>query len=209
MNKKSDISVLIFDLGGVLVDLDWKKCTDEFEKIGVKRITEILSTTVQKDFILEFECGKITTQEFCDKIRELGTKPITNKEIEKAWASFLMDIPKQKLDLLLELRKKYRVVMLSNTNPLSFATCKDEIFTKYGRTIDDYFDKCYLSYQMKMAKPKKDIFLQLLKKENVSAENCLFLDDGKHNVETAKSLGIQTCLVEPFSELDLTDVLEK
>ncbi len=206
--KKKSISTLIFDLGGVLVDLNWDKCTQEFEKIGVDKISELLSTTLQTDFILDFEIGKISIEEFRDKIRSLSKQKVTDEQIDNAWESFLIDVPQEKLNLLLELKKSYRIVMLSNTNPLSFAVCRDRIFRKNGKTIYDYFDKFYLSYEMKMCKPNKNIFQKLLEEENISASEALFLDDGKHNIETAKSLGLHTQLIKPFSELQLKYLFE-
>ncbi len=208
MKKISSISTLIFDLGGVLVDLDWNRCTREFQKIGVNEITNLLSTTVQTDFILDFESGKISTNEFRNKMRSFSNQKISDEQIDKAWDSFLIDVPQEKLDLLLELKKTYRIVMLSNTNPLSFAICRDKIFKKAGKTINDYFDKLYLSYEMKLCKPDKEIFEQLLKEENIAPNEALFLDDGKHNIETAKLLGIQTRFVKPFSQLKLEDFFE-
>ncbi len=208
MKRIGSITTLIFDLGGVLVDLDWDRCTQEFRKIGVAEITELLSTTVQTDFILDFESGKISTEEFRDKMRSFSKQEITDKQIDAAWESFLIDVPQEKLDLLLELKKRYRVVMLSNTNPLSFAVCRDKIFKKDGKTINDYFDKLYLSYEMKLCKPGKEIFEQLLKEENIAPNEALFLDDGDPNIETAKLLGIQTRFVKPFSQLKLEDFFE-
>lgn len=207
MAKKNNFSTLIFDLGGVLVDLDRERCCQNFEKLGVYEISNILSTTMQTGFIFDFEIGKIDTQTFRDEIRKQTTNSITDEQIDQAWNSFLVSIPTAKLDLLHELRKQYRIVMLSNTNPLSFAYCRDNMFTQQGKKIEDYFDKCYLSYQMKKSKPEKDIFLQLLAEENKQPEECLFLDDSQHNIATAKALGIATQWIPPHTTLRPTDFL--
>ncbi len=176
MNKIKNISTLIFDLGGVLVDLDWNRCVSEFEKIGVTEVSKHLSTTIDTGFILDYECGKISTEEFRDNIRSFSNQKLSDKQIDSAWASLLIGIPQAKLDLLLELKKIYRVIMLSNINDLAFKSC-NKMFNNNGKNIYDYFDKLYLSYEMKMC-------------------------------NTAKDIGINTRLVEPFSELHFEEFIQ-
>jgi putative hydrolase of the HAD superfamily len=91
--------------------------------------------------------------------------------------------------------------MLSNTNGIHFPYCAATKFSYNNHNINDFFDKCYLSYELKTAKPHREIFDILLKTENVKPENCLFFDDSRKNLDTAQSLGINACFVEPFSDL--------
>ncbi len=208
MNKIKNISTLIFDLGGVLVDLDWNRCVEEFKKLGVNEVAKYLSTTIDTGFILDYECGKISTEELRENIRSFSNQKLDDRQIDDAWASLLIGIPQAKLDLLLELKKTYRIVMLSNINPLSFKVC-NEMFNNGDKNIYDYFDKLYLSYKMKMCKPNKNIFLQLLKEEDANGSECLFLDDSPINVNTAKEVGINSRLIEPFQKLDLKDFIQQ
>lgn len=207
MSKNSDISTLIFDLGGVLVDLDRERCIREFEKLGVSNISTILSTTVQKGFIWAYEIGKISTEDFRDAIRACTPNTLSDQQIDQAWNALLVGLPTSKLNLLRTLREQYRIIMLSNTNPLSYAYCRDVLFTQEGKTIADYFDKCYLSYEMKAGKPHKEIFQTLLAQEGGKPSDFLFLDDSTQNIETAKALGIQTHWVQPYTTLSANDFL--
>ena len=200
MTKYQDITTLIFDLGGVIVDLDWNQCIRNFEKIGINDMEKLVSTTLQKGFVLDYEMGLTSDDQFRTEIRKYAVSEVTDDQIDYAWTSLLVGIPAEKLDLLMELRKKYKVLMLSNTNNLSFRY-SEKMFDVNGYRITDFFDKCYLSYEMKLTKPSAEIFVALLADAGLKAEECLFLDDGIHNINTASELGFQTEYIEPFSSV--------
>jgi len=201
MKEFSNISTLIFDFGGVLINLDLNQCILNLKKLGLVEVEKYLSNFGQKDFFLQFEKGQIGTEKFREEIRKLTPKTLTDSEIDAAWCSFLCNIPVEKLEMLLELKKKYRIIMLSNSNPLHIEVSAAGEFEKAGTKITDYFDKCYFSYQMKMAKPDPEIFTTLLASEKVEAIKCLFLDDGPKNIEQADKLGFQTYLVSANEDL--------
>lgn len=202
MKQYNNISTLIFDLGGVIVDLDLAKCIQNFKELGLENIEQYLSNFGQKDFFMQFEKGQIGIPAFRNEIRKLAGTELSDVQIDKAWCSFLTQIPVEKLHLLSELKKKYRLLLLSNTNPLHIETAVAAEFSKTGKTMQDFFDKCYLSYEMGMVKPDVEIFEALLTDAQVKAEECLFLDDGKKNIDTAAALGIQTYWVKPDENLN-------
>ena len=202
MKQFNNISTFIFDLGGVIVDLDLPKCIQNFKELGLENIEQYLSNFGQKDFFMQFEKGQIGIPAFRNEIRKLAGIELTDAQIDKAWCSFLTQIPVEKLHLLSELKKKYRLLLLSNTNPLHIETAVAAEFSKTGKTMQDFFDKCYLSYEMGMVKPDVEIFEALLTDAQVKAEECLFLDDGKKNIDTAAALGIQTYWVKPNENLN-------
>ena len=202
MKQYNNISTLIFDLGGVIVDLDLAKCIQNFKELGLENIEQYLSNFGQKDFFMQFEKGQIGIPAFRNEIRKLAGTELSDVQIDKAWCSFLTQIPFEKLHLLSELKKKYRLLLLSNTNPLHIETAVAAEFSKTGKTMQDFFDKCYLSYEMGMVKPDVEIFEALLTDAQVKAEECLFLDDGKKNIDTAAALGIQTYWVKPNENLN-------
>ena len=202
MKQYNNISTLIFDLGGVIVDLDLAKCIQNFKDLGLENIEQYLSNFGQKDFFMQFEKGQIGIPAFRNEIRKLAGTELSDVQIDKAWCSFLTQIPVEKLHLLSELKKKYRLLLLSNTNPLHIETAVAAEFSKTGKTMQDFFDKCYLSYEMGMVKPDVEIFEALLADAQVKAEECLFLDDGKKNIDTAAALGIQTYWVKPNENLN-------
>lgn len=202
MKQFKDISTLIFDFGGVLIRLDLAQCIQNIKALGVHGVEKYLSNFGQSDFFLKFEKGEIGVTEFRNEIRKLSDLTLSDDQIDKAWCSFLCEIPNEKIELLEKLRKQYRILLLSNTNPLHIEVSAAGEFAKRGKTIQDYFDKCYLSYEMKMTKPNEDIFLALLDDARVTPGECLFLDDGEKNIEVAERLGIQTYLVDPNEHLD-------
>ncbi len=209
MNNYNNISTIIFDLGGVLCDLDIDRCILNFKQLGLENFEHYLNNFGQSGFFMQLEKGLITAAEFRDEVRTLTSKPLTDEQINEAWNSFLVGIPTEKLDLIIELRKKFRIVLLSNTNIIHFPDTVARFFTYNGMSTSDYFDKCYLSYEMKMAKPDEEIFNALLEAEQVSANECLFLDDGQKNIEQAAKLGIQTYLVKAGEDLSwLVDLVD-
>ncbi len=198
MNKYQAVTTIIFDLGGVIVDLDWDCCIDNFRKIGIQNMENLVSTTLQKGFVLDYELGLITDGQFRDEVRKNASGEVSDSQIDHAWTSLLVGIPGEKLDMLLELKKKYKIFMLSNTNNLSFRH-SEKMFQVNGYNISAFFDKCYLSYEMKLAKPKPEIFRALLHDAGLVAGECLFLDDGIHNIDTAQTLGFNVEYIKPFS----------
>jgi putative hydrolase of the HAD superfamily len=209
MKNYKNITTIIFDLGGVLCDLDIDRCILNFKQLGLENFEHYLNNFGQSGFFMQLEKGLITAAEFSNEVRKLTSKPLTDEQINEAWNSFLVGIPTKKLDLIIELRKKFRVVLLSNTNIIHFPDTVARFFNFNGMSTSDYFDKCYLSYEMKMAKPDEEIFNALLNAEQVSANECLFLDDGVKNIEQAQKLGIQSYLVKVGEDLSwLVDLVD-
>ncbi len=189
---------IIFDLGGVLIDLDKEACVKAFQDLGLHDADKYLSAYLQQGIFLELEEGKLSNEAFCDSFRELSTnKQATNQEIEAGWCKFLLSIPDYKLDMLLELRKKYQIFMLSNTNRIVADHYTRHIFTKQGLTINDYFDRRYMSYEIGCVKPDLRIFQHVISDSGINPRETVFLDDGEKNIIAAKTLGFQTYLVSP------------
>lgn len=148
--KRKGIKNLIIDFGGVLIDLDRQRCLENFRKLGLPDVEVMLDLCHQQDFFQKYEKGLITSAEFREVIRGKIGKPVTDTRIDDAWNSFLVGIPTFKLDLLLELRKKYVVYLLSNTNEIHWqwsclhafrykAPCSE---TRAGTTIANGFHWC-------------------------------------------------------------------
>lgn len=192
-----NIKTIIFDLGGVLMDLDKQRCIKAFEDLGFSDIHEYLGNYAQKGMFMDLEEGTISPQEFRDKIREHIGKEVTDDQIDKAFNSFLVGIPEYKLNLLDKLHKKYQIFMLSNTNPIMIESRISALFRIQGRDMSYYFDKLYLSYQVGATKPSPIIFEKIITDSGILPQESLFLDDSSRNIETARNLGFQTHLVTP------------
>lgn len=187
------IKNVIFDLGGVLIDLDRDRSVRRFEAIGVADAEELIDPYEQKGIFLQLETGELSMEGFCRKLREHAGKDIPFEDIKRAWLGFVVDTPQYKLDYILGLREKYRVYLLSNTNPvIQLEWAQTEGFTPAGRPIQAYFDKMYLSYEIGITKPDRRIFDFMIKDSGMVPEESFFVDDGRRNIETAASLGFHT-----------------
>lgn len=200
------IKTLIFDFGGVLINLDKEACVSRYKQLGVSNVDKLLDNYIQSGVFLQFEQGEISLAEFHDKVRQLSGHNISDKDIDDAFCAFLLDIPDKKMQKIKQLRSKYRIVMLSNTNELHFPMNSGKLVVG-DYLISDYFDHCYLSFQMHLSKPDSRIFQALLENEKVLAEECLFLDDGPQNIAAAQKMGFNCFLVENGLWVDEIDEL--
>jgi len=194
------IKNIVFDLGGVLLKLDRNACVEAFTNIGFETFGEILNEYVQDGFFLDFEKGKFDSAEFRDRCRKHINRPVTDEMIDSAMKAFLIEIPKERLDYIKRLKSNYKIYMLSNTNPIAFKIVEG-YFEDLGYSMQDCFDKLYLSYQMKSAKPDATIFKMMLS-ELGSPQSVLFIDDSHANLEAASQLGIYTLMIDQQSEFE-------
>ena len=190
--KSKGIKNLLIDLGGVLINLDRERCIENFKKIGFQNIEEKFGTHQLDGIFLQQEKGLVTPAEFRDGIREMMGKMVSDKQIDAAWNSFLVDIPTYKLDLLLKLREKYVVYLLSNTNDIHWKLVCKNAFPSRTFKVEDYFEKTYLSYEMKMAKPEPEIFKAVTEDAGIDPKETFFIDDSEINCKVAQELGIST-----------------
>ncbi|MBO4738554.1 MAG: HAD family phosphatase [Bacteroidales bacterium] len=185
------INTIIFDFGGVLLGLDKPACLKAFKDLGCDEIEYYLDNCRQQGFFLDFEEGKISNEEFFAQLKKLIGNKATQKEIEHAYLQFLTDLPAYKLDLILKLHQKYKIILLSNINQFVFEYCRKKYFEQNGHSIDDFFDKVYLSYQLGICKPDEQIYRLMIADSNLVPEQCFYLDDGMANVEMGKKMGFQ------------------
>ncbi len=190
------IKAIVFDLGGVLVPLNREACIDAFRAIGVDGFANMLDKYVQGGFFLEYEKGLIDTDRFREIIKESiedreYAKNLDNSLIDKAMGAFLGPIAQFKLDLLIELKRSYPLYMLSNTNPIAIEVVRP-FFNYSNLKMEEFFNRLFLSYEMKMAKPDTDIFIKMIKEIGLPANEILFIDDAIANIKSAESVGLTT-----------------
>ena len=190
--KSKGIKNLLIDLGGVLINLDRQRCIEHFQKLGLQNVDALLDIQNQDGLLMQQEKGLITPAEFRDGVRKMIGKAVSDKQIDAAWNSFLVDIPTQKLDLLLKLREKYVVYLLSNTNQIHWEWTCAHLFPYRTFKVEDYFEKIYLSFEMKMVKPDTEIFETVLADANIDPKETFFIDDSEANCLAAQNLGIST-----------------
>lgn len=209
------IKNLIFDLGGVIVPLNRIACLRAFDEVvGYKDFGEVLNSYRQIGFFEKFENGEISANKFRQIIR-INASPIKNgekrvikdREIDYSLNRFLCDIPQDKIETLLFFKGDYRMLLLSNTNPIGMAKVR-ELFKDKGYKIEELFEMLFLSYKMKCGKPGEKIFNDMAKKAKIHPQESLFIDDSPANIETANRLGYHTILFRP-KEDDLYQVVTR
>lgn len=186
------IKNLIFDFGGVLVDLNQPRCIKAFSDLGLN-VVPYLNHYLSQGIFLEMELGEISPKDFWEEVRVLFHSPeLTDEQLTEAWNSMLETIPVKRLEKLRSLKKKYAgIYLLSNTNVLHWEKGK-RLFTVEGKTIKDYFNRIFLSCDLHLAKPDIRIFEKVLKKTESQPEETFFIDDSQENCKAAESLGIST-----------------
>ncbi len=184
---------IIFDFGGVIVRLSPDEAVRRFQQLGLADAGQRLDKYHQTGIFGDLEEGKITADEFQHALSQLVGRQLTHEECAYAWQGYAAEVPAKHLSTLKELRRQgYRVLLLSNTNPFMMEWAMSGRFDGKGNPIADYFDKLYLSYQLKMMKPDERVFKQVLIDEGLKAGETVFIDDGPGNVAVASQLGMQT-----------------
>ena len=192
----ADLKNIIFDLGGVLINIDYKKTERAFIGLGFENF-EAMYSQFSADAIFEkLETGKITNKDFYDKLISLSDNTITANQIKNAWNELILDWRVKSLDFLEMLSPKYKLFLLSNTNAIHHEYFINSLNHETNRTeIDSLFTKAYYSHEIHLRKPNTDIFEFVAKDANIKIEETLFIDDSYNNIETAKELGFKTHLL--------------
>jgi len=191
------IKNIVFDLGGVLITLDRSEAVNRFKKAGLTNAEELLNAYHQRGIFLELEEGKLSREEFYEAVRKEAGKFVSNETIEYGWMGFMKEMPEYKLIMLEELKRKgYRLYLLSNTNPVIMSWAFSSAFSPQGKSIEEFFDKLYLSYQIGYTKPHPEIYRFMFNDSGMIPSESLFIDDGSANVEMGKQLGMKTYLAE-------------
>ena len=200
LHQSKDVEIMIknllFDLGGVIMDLKRSRCVEEFRRLGMADADDFFDEYKQKGPLLKMECGEIGADEFRRQVREFIAAPVTDAMIDRALLSFLDGIPESRLDQLRALRRQYRVYMLSNTNPLMWEGYILPEFRKQGQDVNAYFDGVVTSFRAGVCKPDRRIFDYTVETLGIVPEETLFFDDSAANTEAASRLGFHTAHVK-------------
>lgn len=185
------IDNIIFDLGNVILDIDYLSTIKAFEKIGIENASILYSKSSQTKIFDQLETGKITKEDFILEIQKIIPKA-SKSEIINAWNAIIKDLPESRIDILKKLKDKFSIFLLSNTNSIHI----DYIVKKIGeRKYDEFynlFDKVYYSHEVKLRKPDPNIFKLVINENNLKIKNTLFIDDSIQHINSAKKLGLQT-----------------
>ena len=201
------ITTIIFDLGGVLLDIDMPRCLHEIEALGVDVQAMMAKGDAQSPHgatLCEgmtasgtmhlYQIGAVTTDDFLESIRRCCRPGTTRQQVLDAWNTCLITIPPFKLEAIKALRRQgYRTYMLSNTNEAHWEYIEQTCFPE---PVSHYFDDIFMSQRLGLAKPDRRFYEEVLRCIGVPPSSCLFLDDTQVNCDAAAALGIHVCKTE-------------
>lgn len=199
---------IVFDLGGILLDIHPIRTFDAFAALGADRAVLSETYTLANNTMLNYERGLISTDELFEYIKGLLPQQVQEMQanalkahLRDAWCALIGELPRYKWQHLTQLREQgHRLYLLSNTNSLHWEQIAKNIELIEGRKAEEYFDGLFLSYKMHCSKPDKEIFRQMMQEAGLQACDTLFFDDSAENCAAAQSMGIEAVLTERNSQ---------
>lgn len=197
------IKNIIFDLGGVLLNIDTDKTNEAFEKLGVKDFQNNYSLNKADDLFDNLEKGKVSEADFFDGIRRISKLPLQDSDIRQAWNALILDFRTQSLEHLELLKTRYSLYLLSNTNSIHHQDFQRSFTLQTGRhNFDDYFTKAWYSHHIGFRKPEKEIYGFALQDAGIFAGETIFIDDLLKNTTAAAALGMHTHQLQPGERIE-------
>lgn len=187
------IKNIIFDFGGVVLDIDPQLTIDEFVKLGFTDFDKLSDPDFTDEIIGKFERGILTPEVFRTKLKSFLNIDVTDQQLDDAWNSFLYDIPKERIEILEQVKKNYEIILLSNSNEIHYDLFVRDLQLRFGyREFDDLFHKAYFSFDLHLLKPNPEVYEFVINQHGLIPAETLFLDDKAENIEAAKKLGLKT-----------------
>ena len=192
------IKNIIFDLGGVIINIRFQLALDAFQKLSKSGKVLEFTQRQQSGLFDAYETGRISDAEFRAGLREQYYIEATDAEIDEAWNALLLDIPEERIHLLRELGNKYRLFLLSNTNAIHLVRFNQIVAESFTiPDLDSLFEKTYYSHLIGQRKPDAVVFEQILAENNLEAAETLFVDDSIQHIEGANTVGLKTLFLAP------------
>ncbi|MBO4978287.1 MAG: HAD family phosphatase [Muribaculaceae bacterium] len=192
---------LLFDLGGVIVDIRRERCVDAFAALGLADADSYFGLYAQSGIFMAIEDGSLDVAGFHHALHELLPEGVSDADIDAAFQKFIVGIPRRRLEALRRLRRSgHRIYLLSNTNPIMWKGILADEFTKEGLRREDYFDGMITSFEARCAKPDAAIFRYSCSGLGIEPADTVFFDDSEANTAAAAALGFRTVHVRPGTE---------
>lgn len=187
------IKNIVFDLGVVILNVDYSRTIDEFARLGVQNIEQLYSKSKQVPCFDQLEKGEIGPVAFCSAIRAFMHSEISDESILAAWNAMLGELPAKRLEMLGRVKQHYRMFLLSNTNEIHIASYLKMLTQIHGlENLSHIFEKEYYSHEVGMRKPNKEIFQFVLAENRLAASETVFIDDSIQHIKGAETVGINT-----------------
>jgi len=189
-----NVNAIIFDLGGVILNLDYNLTINAFKKLGQENFEQLYTQSQQDKLFDRFETGEVNAEEFRRYMKSFLPADTNSKTIDEAWNVMLLDLPKHRINLLLELKKQVPIFLFSNTNEIHLNAFRKIIFNQYGKEdlLESVFNKTYYSHIVGHRKPNAEAFYTVINDHHLTPQKTLFIDDSIQHIEGAKKIGLQT-----------------
>jgi putative hydrolase of the HAD superfamily len=195
---KTETEAIIFDLGGVLINLDYQLTSKAFIDLGLTDFDATYSQLQQTDLFDRFETGAISSFHFINRLLDQLPQGTSGNRVVHAWNAMILDFPEERLLWLLEMKQRYRIFLLSNTNTLHMEAVRRSLERTIGhQRLEDYFEHVYLSCEMGLRKPNPEIFSRVCDEQGLNPATTVFIDDTLQHVEGAASIGLQALHLKP------------
>ena len=187
------IKNIIFDFGGVVLDIDPQLTIDEFVKLGFTDFDKLSTPEFTDEIIGKFERGILTPEVFRTKLKKFLDIDVTDQQLDDAWNSLLYDIPRERIEILEQGKKNYQIILLSNSNEIHYDLFVRDLQLRFGyREFDDLFHKSYFSFDLHLLKPNSEVYEFVINQHGILPEETLFIDGKEENIVAAKKLGLRT-----------------
>jgi putative hydrolase of the HAD superfamily len=186
-----DIKNIIFDFGGVILNIDMNRTTEAFKELKFTDFENASKKFRETRLFSRYEIGTVSDEDFRNEIISQFKNPVSFEVFDQAWNLTLLDFPKKNIDILKELSKTHRLFLLSNTNKIHYDSYIETFRNQFGFELRSLFEKSYFSHEIGMRKPNPEIFLKVLSENQLLPEETLFVDDFAENRKAAAELGIQ------------------
>lgn len=185
----SKTKTIILDLGGVIINIEPQIAFQNFAALANISLSSVMDLFKSEDIFHKHEIGELSDENFYKILQEKLDIADLN-QIKGAWNSLLLDIPKERIDLIIELRKSYKLILLSNTNSIHIEFINNYLLDIYNTSLDQLFDDVYLSHLINLRKPQKEIYEHVIHHSNIAASSSIFIDDVFVNANSATLVGI-------------------
>ena len=193
MKIPKEVDFFIFDLGNVIIDIDYDFSINELKKILPEHKHDLTAQFFPSQFHKDYEKGEISSEEFRNEVRRLYNEDWTDSQIDHVWNSLLRTIPQERIDLVHRLKFQYGTGILSNTNAIHIEKMAEILQDQNGESsVYSLCQAVFLSHEMGLAKPDLAIYEAVLDEIKIPGKNVLFFDDLAANVEGAKKAGMQS-----------------
>lgn len=198
----NNINTIIFDLGNVILDLDIDATVHAFKKYNPAKFEAFQSQAFADNIFQKIETNEMSADEFRNYFKTKLDPDLTYDQIDAAWNQLLVTIPKERIELIQDLKANYQLFLLSNTNEIHLKWIENYVQQKFGfEKLGVLFSKAYYSHLVEMRKPNPEIFKMVLKENELDPINTLFIDDTDEHILSATTLGIKTIHLTPAMEL--------